>query len=121
MSAKILVIDDEPLIRELLYEFLTGLGYSVLLAENGEKAIKLSADRQIKLALVDFKLPDMDGLEVVNRICQQNPSLVNIIVTAYPTKQIKTQAQNQGIYAYLTKPFRLPELQSLIEKALKES
>ncbi|OGC94790.1 MAG: hypothetical protein A2142_09070 [candidate division Zixibacteria bacterium RBG_16_48_11] len=121
MSAKILVIEDEPLIRELLYEFLTGLGYNVVLAENGEKAIKLCADRQIKLALVDFKLPDMDGLEVVNRLCQQNPSLVNIIVTAYPTKKIQTQAQNKGIYAYLTKPFRLPELQSLIEKALKES
>lgn len=121
MSAKILVIDDEHSIRDLLREFLTSQGYQVLLAEDGEKGVQLGADREIKLALVDLRLPGIGGLEVIQKLRQKNPSLGCIIMTAYPTLESKAQGEKEGAYGFITKPFKLPELLALIEKGLKQS
>ena len=121
MSVKILVIDDETIIRDLLKEFLSDLGFQVLLAEDGKKGIQLGSDCNIKLALVDLKLPDLEGIQVVKKIREKNPRLRFILLTGYPTPQARKQAEQLGTSGFLTKPFKLPELQSLIQKALKGS
>jgi len=121
MPTKILVIDDEAIIRDLLQEFLSDLGYQVLLAEDGTKGIKLGTDNQISLALVDLKLPDIDGIQVIKKIREKNPHLKFILLTGFPTPPVKMEAHQLGASGFLTKPFQLPELQSLIQKALKGS
>jgi len=119
MPAKILVVDDESLIRDLLYEFLTSQGYMVLLASSTEEALKFLSDREIKLALVDLKLPDLDGLELIQSIKKLKPSLPCLLMTAYPDKESLARARKLGVSAYITKPFQLDQLLSLIQKALK--
>ena len=119
MPAKILVVDDESIIRDLLFEFLTGQGYKVLLASSGEEALKFLSDREIKLALVDLKLPGLDGLQLVEKIKEVKGSLPCILMTAYPDKESLARARKLGVSAYITKPFQLDQLLSLIQKALK--
>jgi DNA-binding NtrC family response regulator len=119
MPAKILVVDDESIIRDLLYEFLTSQGYTVLLASSGEEALKFLSDREIKLALVDLKLPGLDGLELIQSIKKFKPSLPCLLMTAYPDKKSLVRARKLGVSAYITKPFQLDQLLSLIQKALK--
>ena len=119
MSVSILVVEDEPIIRELLLEFLTRLGYQVLLADSGKEALEYLGNKQIQLALVDLKLPDMEGIEVIKQLKKINPKLTCIVMTAYPTPASQQMAKELGVAAYLTKPFQLSNLQSLLEKALK--
>jgi len=119
MPAKIMIVDDEPLIRDLLCEFLTSQGYIALLASSGEEALRLASESDLKLALVDLRLPDLDGIEVIKRLKKANPELICVIITAHPTPDSRQQAKELGALAYLTKPFRLPELQNLIQSALK--
>jgi CheY-like chemotaxis protein len=119
MPAKILVVDDESIIRDLLYEFLTGQGHTVLLASSGEEALKFLSEPEIKLALVDLKLPGLDGLELIRSIKKLKPSLPCLLMTAYPDKESLARARKLGVSAYITKPFQLDQLLSLIQKALK--
>ncbi len=119
MSVKILIIDDEAIIRDLLSEFLAGLGYSVVLAKSGADGLKKIHDPTVKIALVDLKLPDMDGIDVIKKMKTIRLDLATVIMTAFPTPESRSQAEKLGVTAYLTKPFNLTELQAVIQKALK--
>lgn len=119
MSIKILVIDDEAIIQALLSEFLTGLGYSVISAKTGAEGLKKAQDRTVKLSLVDLKLPDLDGIEVIKKMKTIRPDLAAVIMTAFPTPESRSQAEKLGVIAYLTKPFNLTEAENVIREALK--
>src|SRR5574341_975097 len=119
MTAKILVVDDESIIRDFLNEFLTSQGYKVLLASSGEEALNFLSEPEVILALIDLKLPGSDGLELIQSIKKSNPSLPCLLMTAYPDKESIVRAGKLGVSAYITKPFQLDQLLSLIHKALK--
>jgi len=116
----ILVVDDETFVRDLLNEFLSKQGYNVVIAESGEMATELAKKHDLDVALVDLKMPGIDGLETLNRLKNIHPHMPVIIMTGYPTIETSIKALRLGAYDYVLKPFKLNELKTAIEKALKE-
>ncbi|MFQ6002797.1 MAG: sigma-54-dependent transcriptional regulator [Candidatus Zixiibacteriota bacterium] len=117
---KILVVDDELFVRELLFEFLSKEEYEVVLADCGEKAVEAVKSEPVEVALIDLKMPGMDGIETLKKIKEVDPSTLSIIMTGYPTIESSIQALRCGAYDYVIKPFKLNELKNSVEKALHE-
>lgn len=119
MKGNILVVDDEVAIRRALERFLTGLGYQVWGVENAADALKIIHSEVIDLALVDLVMPEMDGVELVKKMKSINPNLVAIVMTAYGTITSAVEAMKSGAYHYLTKPFELEDIASLVATGLE--
>jgi two-component system NtrC family response regulator len=102
---KILIVDDEKMLRELLYEVLVEEGYEVITAYNGEEAIKKIHKHNIDLALVDIKMPILGGMEVLWAIKEFDPNIGVIMMTAYGELETAILAMELGAYDYLLKPF----------------
>ncbi|MCJ7663102.1 MAG: sigma-54 dependent transcriptional regulator [Desulfobacterales bacterium] len=119
-EVNILVVDDDEIVRESLLEWLREDGYHVEAAEDGFKALEKFKERSWNIALVDLKMPKMDGLELMGKIKETHPETEVIIITAYATVNTAVQAIKVGAYDYLVKPFN-PEELSLIIKRLVES
>jgi DNA-binding NtrC family response regulator len=117
---RILVVDDELFVRELLLEFLSSQGYEVSLAESGEKAVQLLQNQPARVALVDLKMPGMDGIQTLKEITKVVPHILTIIMTGYPTVESSIEALRFGAHDYVVKPFKLNDLKASIEKALGE-
>lgn len=117
---KILVIDDELFVRELLSEFLGKQGFEVLLAESGEKALEIARSTPAQIALIDLKMPGLDGIQTLKELKKINPQILPIIMTGYPTIESAVDALRSGACDYVIKPFKLNELRSSIDRVLKE-
>lgn len=115
----ILVADDEPNIRRILEALFTKDGFTVLLAENGRKAIALAADNPIDLLITDLIMPDMTGVELLREVKQLQPDCTAIMITAYGTIKTAVEAMRLGAYNYITKPFDVDEVRILARKALE--
>ena len=119
MSRTILVCDDEELIRWSLSEHLTGEGFNVVEAENGEDCLEKLAQVAPDLLITDLKMPRMDGMEVLRRLRQQGRELPVIVLTAHGDVQSAVNATQLGATNYLTKPFDLIEVGLAVNKALE--
>jgi DNA-binding NtrC family response regulator len=120
MKPTILVVDDETQISDLLRDFLTQEGYQVLTAANGIEAISLGKENRPDLALLDLKMPGMDGIEVFQKLREVKKDIGVIILTGYGTLKTAKQAMRLGAYDYLTKPFDLGLVKSVIREALEK-
>jgi len=118
--ANILVVDDEALIRWSLKERLTGEGYDVSEAETAQEGLAQAA-KGVDLVLLDYKLPDGDGLTVLQQIKQQTPEALVILMTGFSSVENAVQAMKLGAFHYVNKPFNLDEVMLLVEKALETS
>ena len=116
--SRILVVDDEKLIRWTLRERLAEAGYAVVEAETGTEALLL-AEEGADLVLLDFKLPDLDGLEVLRRLRERHPDTLVILITALATVENAVEAMKRGAWHYLNKPIDLDELLLHVGKALE--
>jgi len=116
---KILVVDDEHLIRWSLEQSLLKQGYEVLTAASGEDALKMIQDDAPELILLDIQLPGLDGLEVLEKTKEIDEDILVIMVTALGVLETAVKAMRMGAYDYINKPFNLDELSIIIRKALE--
>ncbi|CAB5139887.1 Two-component transcriptional response regulator, LuxR family [Olavius algarvensis associated proteobacterium Delta 3] len=117
-SARILVVDDEPSMREVLEYMLQREGYSVICAQNGRKAIELLTKNRVDLMLCDIRLGDITGLEVLRSCKSTNPDTVVIMISAYASTENAVEAMNIGAYDFVPKPFDIDEIKATVANAL---
>jgi two-component system response regulator PilR (NtrC family) len=118
-TARILVVDDERSMRELLAIVLKREGHQVLLAENGKRAIELLEKESVELLISDVKMPDVSGVQVLAAAQRVNPEIIGIMITAYASTDTAVEALRLGAYDYLSKPFNVDELKLKVRKALE--
>jgi DNA-binding NtrC family response regulator len=118
--ARILVIEDDESIRKTLAMILEEKGYDVDTAENGKEALKKSEAKFYNLALIDIRLPDMEGTKLLTAMKEATPKMVKIIVTGYPSLQNAIEAINKGADAYVLKPFNMDSVLDIIKEHLEK-
>jgi len=116
----ILIVEDDPNIRETLKTILQKKGYNTDTAKNGKEAIQKSEAQFFNLALLDIKLPDIEGTKLLTTMHKTIPRMIKIIITGYPSLENAVKALNQGADAYIIKPVKPERLLALIEEKLKE-
>jgi DNA-binding NtrC family response regulator len=117
---KILVVDDEPNSREGLTKILTKEGFDVVSAESGDTALAAAEKEDFDLVITDLKMPEISGIDLLEKIREYKPDVGVIIVTAYGEVNSYLKAMTLGAFEYLNKPIKLDELRRVIRKALKE-
>ena len=118
MTPRILVIDDEERMCWALERALSHEGYQVVTATRGLQGIKLAKEAEPSMVIVDLKMPDIDGIEVLKEIKQMSPSIPVIMITAHGTIDTAIEAMKIGATDYIIKPFKLEELKVLVKQAL---
>jgi two-component system response regulator AtoC len=116
-SRRVLVVDDESVVRNGIAQALERLGFEVRLAETGAAGLDLMSAWPAAIVLLDVRLPDVDGLEILQRLSQDHPDTVVIMITGYPNIEDAVASIKQGALDYLVKPFHLSHLESLVAKA----
>jgi excisionase family DNA binding protein len=118
--ARVLVVDDELPVRELLNKTLTMSNYDVDTAADGSAALERLRDSEYDLLITDLKMPGLDGLSVIREVRRERPEIPVIIITSYSTEANAIEAINLGVAGYITKPFRLPRILAAAARALGE-
>jgi len=117
-ACSILVVDDEPLIRATLAEYLTGAGFAVTSCASGEEALAEAERRPYDVALCDVQLPGIDGIEVLERLLKISPETFVLLITAYATVESAVEAFQRGAHDYLMKPILLDEVAGKVRRLL---
>lgn len=115
----ILIVDDDPFMRELLQESLTEAEFTVDVAETGKDALHHISLREYHVALIDLSLEDMSGLDIVDTLIDGAPDTRIIIMTGYPSIQTAIDALRRGAQDYIVKPFKMPEVQAAVARSLR--
>ncbi len=118
-QARILVVDDEQSMRELLAIVLKREGYDVLLAESGTDAVRLLEREPIDLLISDIRMPDLSGVEVLRAAKQADQDVIGIMITAFASTESAVEALRLGAYDYVSKPFDVEELKIVVRNALE--
>ncbi len=117
---KILLVEDEVVLREALHDWLVADGYEVEVAESGEEALGRIKNEEFGVIVLDLRLPGIDGLRVFEEARDVKPEIKGVIITAYPSKETLTKAKEIGLLDYLPKPFNIEDLEKIIGGALEE-
>jgi len=116
MSSRILLVDDDRLLREVLGEHLSSFGYEVDLAEDGEHAYAKFRPGKYQLAIIDLMMPGMNGIELMHKLRYEDDKIFCLIMTGYPTIDSAYKAMIEGASDYIIKPFQLMELVNIVQK-----
>ena len=119
-AARILIVDDDESIRKTIEAILKQEKYIVETAANGREAIEKTQVNFYNLALIDIRLPDMEGTKLLASMKDTTPKMVKIIVTGYPTLQNAIEAVNEGADGYILKPMKIDNLLKKIKEHLKK-
>jgi two-component system response regulator AtoC len=119
-TARILVVDDDENIRKVLTTILEEEGYQVDSAETAKEAIEKTKKNFYNLALVDIRLPDMEGVKLLTKMRDTTPKMRKVIITGYPTLQNAIEAVNSGADAYIVKPFDMDKVLETIREQLRK-
>ncbi len=115
-AMRILVVDDEPVTREIFGEILSEEGYSVVKARDGEEAIEKMQKEHFHIVFLDIRLPDINGVEIYRMMKKLAPQTVTIMMTAYSVENLIKEALELGAYTCIHKPFDINEILDLIKK-----
>ncbi len=119
-KGKILIVDDEKEVREVIRIHLDVNGYNILEAENGEDAINIlrSEDNMVNVGLIlcDIRMPKVNGIECIDFLRQEAPSIPIVVVTGYPDTEMATQLMKKGVKDYLVKPVERQKLLETVEQ-----
>jgi len=114
---KVLIVDDEALVRNFLAETLKRKNLHVCTAENGQKALSLIKEQNFDLVITDMKMPDLTGIDLLRKIKELSPQIIVIVITAYGSIENAVEAMRFGAYDYLIKPFSPDTIEVVLEKA----
>ena len=115
-----MIVDDDESIRKVLKAILEEKGYRVDTADSGKKAIEKTEKAFYNLALIDIRLPDIEGVKLLSKIKETTPKMRKVIITGYPSLQNAVEAVNKGADAYIIKPLNIDEVLALIEEQLEK-
>ena len=119
---RILIVDDEASLRTALFRALDKKGYQVITAANGREAETIAqSDKALDLALVDLRLPDGDGIELMGKLRAIHPNIQVVILTGFATVEIAVDATRKGAFHFVTKPCNLDEILTVVDRALSHS
>lgn len=114
----ILVVDDEPMILRIFKRLLSEEGYTVLTARNGKEGLEVVRKKNLELVILDLKLPDMSGIDILRRIRKLRKNVEVIVITGHGTMKTARAAMGLGAYDYITKPFENNHVRALVKNAL---
>jgi DNA-binding NtrC family response regulator len=117
-KAKVLVIDDEQIVLKSCTRILSAEGYDVQIVQTGAEGLRKLADEKFDVVLTDLKMPDMSGMEVLEKVLESYPDMIVVMITGYSTVQTAVEAMKMGAYDYVPKPFTPEELVEAVGKAL---
>ena len=124
MTARILLIDDDPALRAGIGRYLEAMGYQVFEADNGESALKVLEANTLDLVLTDINMPEMDGIELILALAERFPHIPIITMSGgglIPKEHLLADARMLGVLRTIAKPFDLDELGELVEQVLAEA
>jgi heterodisulfide reductase subunit A len=116
----VLIVDDEPIVRESIRDWLKDAGYHVYTAESGEEALSLIEKHDFGVIVLDVRLPGKTGVKVLGEVKQTKPQIKSIVITAYPSAELAAEAVKLGAVDYLIKPVNPDDLEKLIRVTLLE-
>ena len=116
--ARILIVDDDEQILVTLAEVVSSLGHQVDTAADGQLALKRFFEEPYDLVLTDLAMPQIDGLQVLKRVKEARPEIGVIVITGNSTMELLASAINEGVDAYITKPFKIAEIDMQLKKIL---
>jgi DNA-binding NtrC family response regulator len=119
-KAAILIVDDEPIVREAIHDWLVDAEYSVTTARTGEEALEIVARQDFDLVILDVRLPGKTGIRVLQEIKEMKPETKAIVITAYASPELRTEAMELGAIHYLSKPIAPDQLEKHIQEALSK-
>lgn len=117
---RIMVVDDEENIREVLLNYLETLGYEVLTASDGADALTKFEVGAFDLIISDLLMPNIDGLELLRKVREKDRDVVFLMITGYPSIETAVEAIKKGAYDYITKPFHMEDVKIRIERSFEK-
>jgi two-component system response regulator PilR (NtrC family) len=117
---RIMVVDDEENIREVLSNYLETLGYEVLTASDGADALTKFEVGAFDLIISDLLMPNIDGLELLRKVREKDRDVVFLMITGYPSIETAVEAIKKGAYDYITKPFHMEDVKIRIERSFEK-
>jgi two-component system response regulator PilR (NtrC family) len=117
---RVLIVDDEENIREVLSSYLESMNYDVVVAEDGQDALSKYRKGEFDLIISDLLMPNIDGLELLKRIRNLDKDIIFLMITGYPSIETAVEAIKKGAYDYITKPFHMEDVKLRIERAFEK-
>ena len=118
-EAKILVVDDDKQLADNMVEYLTKFGYQAAAAYGGREALTRFEQGDFQLVVTDLKMPEMDGMEVLDAVKELDSRVTVMVITGYGTIESAVAAIKKGAYDYIPKPFKMEELEVIVNRALE--
>ena len=116
---RLLVVDDEPIVGKRLKQVFDKIGFAIETYTDSAAALAAMAEKPFDIVVTDLKMEGIDGIEVLKRVRAMNPKTRVIIITGYASPDTAELAEQEGVFAFLAKPFRLDELKQVIYRAME--
>jgi len=118
---RILLVDDDPNCLDAIDQILRRDGYEIFTIDEGRSALRLLSENTIDLAIIDFNLPDIDGIHMLHEIKRIYRSIPIIIMTSESSREVMLASLEAGAYSFITKPINIPSFRSIVAKAIQSS